>query len=129
MKKKQEMGRQTAEVEQQRKRADNAERALKRLKSSDDGYDGGKGSETGYYDGGKGKGSDDGYYDGGKGIDKSDAPRPRGGKHIRLAKALAIKEIEAGFADYTDEQMRYVNWSKRVQKHVWDEAQRAWQAQ
>ena len=75
------MGRQKAEVEQQRKRADTAERALKRLKSSDDGYyggkgsdsyygckgsddgyyDGGKGSETGYYDGGKGKGSDDGY--------------------------------------------------------------------
>ena len=95
-------------------------------KGSDDGYyDGGKGSETGYYDGGKG--IEKGYYDGGKGIDKSDGPRPRGGKHIRLAKALAIKEIEAGFADYTDEQMRYVNWSKRVQKHVWDEAQRAWQ--
>ena len=94
-----------------------------------DSYYGGKGSDDGYYDGGKG--SETGYYDGGKGkgIEKSDGPRPRGGKHIRLAKALAIKEIDTGFSDYTDEQMRYVNWSKRVQKHVWDEAQRAWQAQ
>ena len=98
----------------------------------DSGHDGDKGSDRkSYCDGGKGSGHK-GYYDGGKGSghkggdDDYYVPRPRGGKHIRLAKGLAVEELVEGSDGYDYQQMKYIEWNKRPHAHVWREAQRAW---
>ena len=106
--------------------------------------DGGKGYDKGYYDGGStgyggGKGSDKGYdpygssskghdkgYDGGKGGHGYDEQhKPRGGRHIRLAKALAAKEMNEGLDDLMQDKTDrdYISWSKKVHWRVWSQVQ------
>ena len=111
----------------------------------DNGYyaDDGKGhyGDKGYYDdrghydedGGKGyKGHDDdggkgykGHYKGGgkdKGDDEDGGKKSRGGRHVRLAKALAKKEMqEGGLQELMSERSKreYIEWSKRTHWRVW----------
>ena len=90
------------------------------------GYGGGKGSDKGYDPyGSSSKGHDKGY-DGGKGGHGYDEQhKPRGGRHIRLAKALAAKEMNEGLDDLMQDKTDrdYISWSKKVHWRVWSQVQ------
>ena len=51
------------------------------------------------------------------------APRPRGGKHIRLARELARQEYNGLLCPETHGEVKYIEWSKRVHSAAWREAQ------